>query len=186
MHTGKINSLIRVITVLLILASSGICSADRDVVAELKFGVLVHDVHIFSYSRKEDGIDLNGEILFNLPDNRFFSVIGNPRFHVGGSVNSQGGTNLGYFGLTWDVKSESGIFVEGSFGGAVHDGKLDTVSFDRKVLGSRVLFRIAGGVGFQFDRQHSLALMLDHVSNAGLATPNEGMDNVGIRYGFQF
>ncbi|MGZ8955779.1 MAG: acyloxyacyl hydrolase [Methylovulum sp.] len=29
-------------------------------------------------------------------------------------------------------------------------------------------------------------MMLDHISNAGLADPNEGMDNVGIRYGFRF
>jgi hypothetical protein len=28
--------------------------------------------------------------------------------------------------------------------------------------------------------------MFDHVSNAYLASPNEGMDTVGVRYGFQF
>ena len=171
---------------LLALTCSGICYADQNVISEVKFGILAHDVHIFSSSRKEDGADINGEILFNMPANQFFSLIGSPRFHLGGSVNSQGDTDLGYFGLTWDFSSDVGVFVEGSFGGAIHDGKLDSYRFDRKSLGSRVLFRISGSVGYQFNEHHSVAVMLDHISNAGLANPNEGMDNVGIRYGFRF
>jgi len=168
------------------LIFSGLCSAEQNVVSEVKLGVLAHDVHIFSSSRKEDGADFNGEILFNLPANQFFSLIGTPRFHLGGSVNSEGDTDQGYFGLTWDYHSNIGVFIEGSFGGATHDGKLDSYSVDRKSLGSRVLFRISGSVGYQFNEHHSLAVMLDHISNAGLADPNEGMDNVGIRYGFRF
>ena len=79
-----------------------------------------------------------------------------------------------------------GVFVEGSFGGAIHDGKLDSYRFNCKSLGSRVLFRISESVGYQFNEHHSLAVMLNHISNAGLANTNEGMDNVGIRYGFRF
>jgi lipid A 3-O-deacylase len=165
---------------------SGLCFAEQNVISEIKFGILAHDVHIFSSSRKEDGADFNGEILFNLPSNPFFSAIGSPRFHLGGSVNSEGDTDQGYFGLTWDFHSDVGIFVEGSFGGAVHDGKLNSYYFDRKSLGSRVLFRLSGSVGYQFNNRHSLAVMVDHISNAGLASPNEGMDNVGLRYGFRF
>ena len=168
------------------LIFSGLCLAEQNVVSEVKLGVLAHDVHIFSSSRKEDGADFNGEILFNLPSNRLFSLIGSPRFHLGGSINSEGDTNQGYFGLTWDYHSNIGVFVEGSFGGAIHDGKLDSYSVDHKSLGSRVLFRISGSVGYQFNEHHSLAVMLDHISNAGLANSNEGMDNVGIRYGFRF
>jgi lipid A 3-O-deacylase len=180
------NSFFRVSISFITLMCSGLCSAEQNVVSELKLGVLAHDVHIFSSSRKEEGADFNGEILFNLPSNPFFSTIGSPRFHLGGSVNSEGDTDQGYFGLTWDFKSDIGVFVEGSFGGAIHDGKLNSYYFDRKSLGSRVLFRISGSVGYQFNAHHSLAVMLDHISNAGLASPNEGMDNVGIRYGFRF
>jgi hypothetical protein len=28
--------------------------------------------------------------------------------------------------------------------------------------------------------------MFDHISNAYLASPNEGMDTLGVRYGYQF
>lgn len=176
----------RLSMVLIMLAGSGLCYGDQGIVSEVKFGVLAHDVHIFSSSRKEEGADFNGEILFNLPANPFLSAVGSPRFHLGGSVNSDGDTSLGYLGLTWDWKSDIGVFVEGSFGGAIHDGRLRSFDPDRKSLGSRVLFRISGSVGYQFDEHHSLAVILDHVSNAGLADVNEGMDNVGIRYGFRF
>jgi lipid A 3-O-deacylase len=168
------------------LIFSGLCSAEQHVVSEVKLGLLAHDVHIFSSSRKEEGVDVNGEILFNLPSYEFLGWIGSPRFHLGGSVNSEGETDQGYFGLTWDYHSDIGVFVEGSFGGAVHDGKLNSYYADRKSLGSRVLFRLSGSVGYQFDQHHSLAVMVDHISNAGLASPNEGMDNVGVRYGFRF
>lgn len=170
----------------IILFSSALCFAEQKVVSEVKLGLLAHDVHIFSSSRKEEGIDINGEILFNLPLQSFFSLIGSPRFHLGGSINSEGDTDQGYFGLTWDYKSDMGAFVEGSFGGAIHDGKLNSYSGGRKSLGSRVLFRLSASVGYQFNDHHSLAVMVDHISNAGLASPNEGMDNVGVRYGFRF
>lgn len=176
----------RVSVSFIIFLCSGLGYADQSVISEVKLGVLAHDVHIFSSSRKEEGADFNGEILFNLPSNSFFSLIGSPRFHLGGSINSEGDTDQGYFGLTWDYLSDMGIFVEGSFGGAVHDGKLYSYSADRKSLGSQILFRISGSLGYQFDNHHSLAVMIDHISNAGLASPNEGMDNVGIRYGFRF
>jgi lipid A 3-O-deacylase len=164
----------------------GLCAGEQPIVSEVKVGLLAHDVHIFSSNRKEEGVDINGEILFNLPSYAFLSWIGSPRFHVGGSINSEGETDQGYLGLTWDYHSEVGVFVEGSFGGAVHDGKLNSYYDDRKSLGSRVLFRLSGSLGYQFDRHHSLAVIVDHISNAGLASRNEGMDNVGVRYGFRF
>ncbi len=30
------------------------------------------------------------------------------------------------------------------------------------------------------------AVLFDHISNANLAVPNEGMDSLGIRYGYRF
>jgi len=45
-----------------------------------------------------------------------------PRLHFGGSISTDGGTSLVYTGLTWDVFLTQRLFVEGSFGGAIHDG----------------------------------------------------------------
>ena len=55
-----------------------------------------------------------------------------------------------------------------------------------KQLGSRWLFRIPLEIGLCWKGRHRLSLMFDHVSNAYLASPNEGLDTLGVRYGFQF
>ncbi len=55
-----------------------------------------------------------------------------------------------------------------------------------KSLGSRVLFREAAEIGYEFTPKNSISVMLDHISNARLATRNEGITNVGLRYGVRF
>ena len=70
-------------------------------------------------------------------------------------------------------------------GAAVHDGPLDGRG-DRKALGSRVLFHVPLELGWRWDQRSSVSLYFEHVSNAGLADENEGMDNIGMRYGYQF
>ena len=78
------------------------------------------------------------------------------------------------------------LFVAGSLGGGVHDGHLNTVLPERKSLGSRLLFRESVEAGYQLTRQVSLSVMLDHLSNAGLAPHNPGLTNVGARLGVTF
>ena len=49
-----------------------------------------------------------------------------------------------------------------------------------------MLFRIPIEFGYQVTARHSLSILFAHVSNAGLASPNEGLDTIGIRYGYTF
>jgi lipid A 3-O-deacylase len=49
-----------------------------------------------------------------------------------------------------------------------------------------VLFRIPIEVGYSITAHHRLMLGFDHVSNAGLASENEGLDTLGVRYGYRF
>jgi lipid A 3-O-deacylase len=79
----------------------------------------------------------------------------------------------------------SGIFSGFGLGAAVHDGPLDERP-NRKALGKRVLFHIPAEIGWRLDRHNSLSLYFEHVSNAGLADRNHGMDNIGVRYGYRF
>ena len=78
-----------------------------------------------------------------------------PRPHLGGSVNFDGKTSYAYAGLTWSLDITSQFFVEGSVGGAVHNG--DTHPFatpvDRAALGCSPLFREAGSIGVRLWRQ---------------------------------
>ncbi|MCG6910103.1 MAG: acyloxyacyl hydrolase [Deltaproteobacteria bacterium] len=69
---------------------------------------------------------------------------------------------------------------------ALHDGELETNGEDKKALGSRLLFRIPVELGLFITDHHGLSIMLDHVSNAYLASPNEGLDTIGFRYTYRF
>ncbi len=161
-------------------ASSG--SDKAGIVSEIRIGVLDHDVGFFGHE-KESGIDGNAEVLFTSPE--VFKSILSPRPHIGASINSDGNTSKVYAGLTWDV-SFGPLFLEGSLGGALHDGEYKTDDPSKKDLGCTLAFREAVSVGVRFWEQHSISLMLDHMSNATLCENNDGLETFGVRYGYMF
>ena len=69
---------------------------------------------------------------------------------------------------------------------AGHDGELRTSDDSTKELGLRVLFREAAEIGFRITDRNSVSVVLDHISNGGLADENEGLDNFGLRYSYIF
>jgi lipid A 3-O-deacylase len=151
----------------------------------IRFGLLAHDVGgLWSHSRAEGGIDLNAEIVFKKPSVEIWHGIIRP--NLGVSINSQGGTSKAYGGLLWEFLFDNGYFVNSGVGLAVHDGQLESKDSNKKQLGSRVLFRIPFEFGFTISERHRISIMFDHVSNAYLTNPNEGMDTIGVRYGYQF
>jgi lipid A 3-O-deacylase len=151
--------------------------------SELRLGLLDHDIGILGHA-KEGGGDINGEVLFESPG--FLDAVGAPRPHLGVSVNSEGDTSQAYAGLTWGFAPVQLVFMEFSLGGAIHDGKLSDGGTARKELGARVLFRESLSLGYRIDDHHSLSLIFDHESNANLADHNEGLNNLGIRWGYRF
>jgi lipid A 3-O-deacylase len=165
-------------------------AAGPDWIDEGKFGVLAHDIGFLGH-HIESGTDFNGELLFTSPG--FLSWIGAPRPHIGGSVNSSGNTSYGYIGLTWEydfwrswLGSGDAFFVAGSLGGGVHDGYLNSGPSERKLLGSRALFRESAEFGYRITPAISISIMLDHLSNAGIADHNNGLTNIGVRTGYRF
>ncbi len=78
------------------------------------------------------------------------------------------------------------FFGEFSFGPSLNDGNLDKSDSHRKDLGSPVLSRESASLGFRFDDVNSVSVMLDHISNAGLAKYNGGIETVGLRFGHRF
>ena len=50
-------------------------------------------------------------------------------------------------------------------------------------MGSRLLFRESVEGGYQLTRRVSLSVILDHLSNAGLAHYNQSLNNLGVRVG---
>jgi lipid A 3-O-deacylase len=164
--------------------------AQDKIVDEFKFGILAHDIGLFD-QHVEAGADINFEMLFTPPD--FLSIIGSPRPHLGGTLNTAGNTNSGYFGLTWGItliqslfRSGDGVFVNGSLGGALQDGYNNNAPPDRKTLGSTALFRGSVELGYQLTPNMSISGFLSHMSNANLAPHNAGLTDAGARLGFKF
>ncbi|WP_227869190.1 acyloxyacyl hydrolase [Nitrosospira lacus] len=151
---------------------------------EVKLGVLHHDTGgLWSGFRRESGADFNLEAIFS-PQYKILGGFIRPA--LGGSVNTAGDTSKLYSGIRWQYDHASGIFFGVGFGGAVHNGDLHLQHYDRKALGSRVLFHIPVEIGYRVGARSSLSVYFDHVSNANLADANEGMDTFGGRYGYRF
>ena len=164
--------------------------AQAKIVDEVKAGVLAHDVGFLGH-HLEKGPDVNLEMLFTPPD--ILAIIGSPRPHIGADINTAGKTSGGYFGLTWGITliqslfgAGDGIFVNGSLGGAVHDGYINSGPPNRKLLGSRILFRESAELGYQLTPGINVSALLDHISNANLGRHNMGITSAGARFGFKF
>ena len=154
-----------------------------DVVSEVRAGLFAHDQGPFS-SNKEDGVDINLEVIFISPD--VLDIIWGPRPHFGLTGNSSGDTSQAYVGLGWEWDFWRTWFAGFTLGGAIHDGKNTTSRLDRKELGCRVLFRQSIDFGYRFSKRHSVMAQLSHISNAKLCSENEGLENIRIRYGYRF
>lgn len=175
------------------LFAAGPAAAQVKIVDELKAGVLAHDVGFLGH-HVEAGADVNLEVLFTSPD--ILSIIGSPRPHIGGDINTAGRTSDGYFGLTWGImliqnlfQSGDGIFANGSLGGAVHDASPLTGAQQpdgHKLLGSRILFRESAELGYAINPLVNVSAFLEHISNANLAPRNAGITSGGARLGFKF
>jgi lipid A 3-O-deacylase len=150
---------------------------------EFRGGVLAHDVPgLWSGFRLERGVDINAELLG--PGVGFLG--GALRPAIGTSINTNGDTSKAYLDARWEFDTPSRIFFALGIGAAIHDGKLDPTDPDRKALGSRVLFHIPFEIGVRLDDRQSISVFFEHTSNAWLADHNEGLDNIGVRYGYRF
>ena len=136
--------------------------------------------------------NLTGEILFAKPFTPadLFTSYFIPRPHIGGSLNFDHKTSFAYAGLTWTVDITQRIFVEASFGGAVHNGNTQSnpalIPVDRSALGCSPLFRESGSLGYRLTPNWSVMATIEHLSNAGGCSQNRGLTNVGARLGYSF
>ncbi len=113
-----------------------------------------------------------------------------PRPHVGLSANVTEDTDQIYTGLTWEWNPFSKFIIDFSFGFSLHNGHLHNDAGDEgrfREFGCRVLFRESLELGYRFYDRHLVSVMWDHISHGGICDDeNEGMDNLGMRYGYMF
>ncbi len=78
------------------------------------------------------------------------------------------------------------VFLEATFGFGIHNGEVEKLQQRRRALGTRFLFRESLSLGVMIQEKHSVAVIIDHLSNAGLGKFNPGLTNLGMRYGYKF
>jgi lipid A 3-O-deacylase len=161
--------------------------AQPSFLSEFRFGLSAQD----PWGPESGTRNLTGEILFAKPFTAadLFTSYFIPRPQIGGSLNVDGKTSFAHAGLSWTVDITQQVFVEGSFGGVVHNGPtgaLDSLPKDRAALGCSPLFRESGSVGLRLSANWSLMATVEHLSNGGLCSDNRGLTNVGARLGYSF
>lgn len=155
-------------------------------------GILAHDRGPAS-DRHESGLDINGEVQFAPPVWRAWQWIGTPSPHFGVTVNTAGETSAFYAGVTYDHDFTQHWFGALAVGAAVHNGPLHQEIEERCRrdsdcgFGSRALFRGALDIGWRFSGGTSASLYYEHFSHYGLlAEENEGVDSLGVRWGWAY
>lgn len=154
-------------------------------IRELRAGLAAHDVGgLWSGASKEAGLDVGVAVIFNRVLFQLPGAAACPE--VGVHINTANDTSMLYGGFLLQWETASAFLFATGLGLAVHNGCLNTDATDRKSLGSRVLFRIPVEVGYALNQQHRIVIAFDHVSNAYLAQPNEGMDTLALVYAYRF
>ena len=187
--TGRIFAIFFA-TVMWVLGAASPAAAGG--VDEVRVGAFAQSVGGYSPD-KEQGVGVNLEALFSSPG--FLRRVGAPRPHVGVMIATDpDATSQVYAGLEWKAELFRRFFVAGGVGGSVHNGETDP--FDPAVdlprlnntmfLGCRVLVRLSADIGYRVSERVSASVNWNHISNADLCDENEGLDNVGMRVGYQF
>jgi lipid A 3-O-deacylase len=152
---------------------------------DMKIGALQHDPSITGNRKEPFTTDLNLEVMFSpsLP-----ILFGTVRPALGATINFAGFTSKAYLDARWQVECCWGAFFALGIGAAIHNGEEDSLATaqNHKQLGYRVLFHPNLEWGYRFTEHHSLSIFFEHISNANTASKNEGLDNLGLRYGYRF
>jgi hypothetical protein len=152
---------------------------------QVRVGVMLHDVSgLLSRDHKEDGFDSGLELVFDRKIAELWSGVIRP--NLGFTWNNRGETSKAYAGVISRWDTDSPLSLEFAFGLTVHTGERESRDPDTKELGSKLLFRSSLELGWSLAKRQQISLYYDHISNAGLAHENQGMDLLGVRWGWTF
>ncbi len=170
-------------------------------ISEVRGAIMAHNIetNVSKNAGKEDGPDLQVEVLWNSPDWLRFAF--SPRPGVVASLNTQGETSFAGVGLDWTFPVSKNITIDPYLGYVIHNGDplnnpyapADSVrrakfNAEELALGSRDLFRLGFAVGYRHSESWTSYLVYEHLSHGHIlgGSKNQGIDNVGIRLGRNF
>lgn len=195
------------LSVLLIgLPHAGAETKFTDIVAEARFGLIAFNPNIGinpSNEGQEDGLSLQGEILFHTPKRLRWKYFFAPEPFILGSINTGGGTSFGGFGLSWDwqLGRKNKWEFESALGYIVHDGAIDipfpgvpgnpenlTFSQNNILFGSRDLFRTTFSINRHIGEHWGASFVYEHLSHGQIigSGRNQGADSIGGRVYYRF
>jgi len=154
---------------------------------EARFGAFSHGVG----GDEQGSVDLNAEVVFS----RLWtwSPTWNwliPRPHLGAMVNTANKTSYVYAGGLWSYDITPKFFVEGFFGGAIHNGSLEGDA-THSALGCRGQYHVGGSMGYHITQPLSVMFTFDHISNGNgvmlsNCDKNNGLNEYGLRLAWEF
>lgn len=168
-------------------------------VDEIHVGVMQHNICVIDCKNadKEDGPNIEFQVSFDSPG--FLSWAGSPQPYIMASVNTAGDTSFGGVGLEWRWNFAEGWALEPGVGYVVHDGNLENPfpsgsqaaadwAEEHVQLGSEDLFRTSLGLTRDFQGPWEAQLFFEHLSHGQILGDgrNQGLDQIGIRFGYQF
>ena len=177
------------------LASGAAASpAQAQLVEEVRFGILQHNICVLDCdnANKEDGPDIEGELVFASPD--ILDIVWSPRPYLVGNYNTAGDTSFAGIGLLWNWDFAPGWSFEPGIGYVIHDGELEApfpqgdprnLPFNATTvyLGSRDLFRTSFALNRDFGDDWGVQLQYEHLSHGQIIGEgrNQGLDSIGLR-----
>lgn len=174
-------------------------AASAEIFDEARLGLTQHNICVTNCdnANKEDGPNLNGEIVFKSPD--FLDVLFEPRPFIVASVNLSGDTSFGGFGLLWNWDFAEGWSLEPGLGYVIHDGELEppfpqgdvrNLPFDETTVyfGSEDLFRTSLALNRDFGERWGAQILYEHLSHGQILGNgrNQGLDTIGVRVFWRF
>ena len=164
---------------------------------EIRLGAMKPNLESRHYSgvgysfHPEDGVSVNSEVLFvspwPQPANPVVDFLLRPRPMLGATVNTEGNTSQVYVGAAWTLPLFNVLFVEGTFGGAYHDGPITSQGPDyRSAYGCRLNFHESASVGVGLGENWRVMATVEHMSNGALCAPNASPTTYGARLGYKF
>lgn len=174
-------------------------AASAQIVDEVRLGVIQHNVCVLDCDNadKEDGPNINGEIVFGSPD--ILRFVWSPRPYLMASYNTAGDTSFAGAGLHWNWDFADGWSLEPGVGYVIHDGELtfpfpqgdprnDPISASKVFFGSRDLFRTSLSLNRDLGGPWGVQVMYEHLSHGQILGNgrNQGLDNIGVRVSYAF
>ena len=199
---AHLNPTLRLLTASLALAMGSLFALPaQGQISEVRGALMAHNIetNVSKNAGKEDGPDVQVEVLWNSPDWLKFAF--SPRPGVVASLNTQGETSFAGVGLDWTFPVSKNITIDPYLGYVIHNGDpLDNpyapadsarrakFNAEELALGSRDLFRLGFAVGYRHSETWTSYLVYEHLSHGHIlgGSKNQGIDNVGIRLGRTF